>query len=80
MCDFRVHPFEPVANGVHVLAEVYPSIWPKPVDAVFRDDHERDAIRIATALAAITLDDFVLPSMARGDARVREEGWILGVK
>ena len=80
LCDFRVHPFEPIEKGVHVLAEVYPSIWPKPVNAVFRDDHERDAIRIAIALAAITPDDFVLPSRARADGRVREEGWILGVK
>lgn len=77
LCDFAVWPFEEIVPGKHVLAEVYPAIWPKPVQLI-GSEHERDAIRIAEGLASLKLAAFTLPGSA-GSATIAEEGWILGV-
>jgi len=79
-CDFRVFPFEPCDEGCHLLAEVYPAIWPKGQDASVTD-HERDALRIANALSSAAHEHLALPAVARQEIdRVMEEGWIIGVR
>jgi hypothetical protein len=57
---------------------VYPAIWPKPMPTV-TNEHERDAIRIATGLAGLTPEYLEMPANV-SRAVVLEEGWILGVR
>lgn len=73
-CDFRVWPFETIASGAHVIAEVYPAIWPHP-ETEHASNDERDAAKIAVWLAAVGK----MPNVPPHRASAREEGWILGV-
>jgi hypothetical protein len=77
LCDFAVWPFEELVPGKHLLAEVYPAIWAKPVPNI-ENEHERDAIRIANGLAEMEIRALKLPRFA-SDVATREEGWILGI-
>lgn len=70
-CDFRIWPFEEGDDACHVLAEVYPAIWPHPV-AEHASNDERDAAKIVQGLQGC---NFRRPDFKS----VGEEGWILGV-
>jgi hypothetical protein len=67
-----VWPFEKHEAGKHLIAEVYPAIWPKPMPKV-ENEHERDAIRIASGLAALTPEHLAVPANVSSHV-VREEG------
>jgi hypothetical protein len=82
-CQFSVFPFEAARHDAHVLAEIYPAIWPK--GSVGAEEHERDALRTAKGLASIPSNMMprVPPMLSVRDPtaahRIAEEGWIAGV-
>jgi precorrin-8X/cobalt-precorrin-8 methylmutase len=76
-CDFSIWPFEAVRSDAHVIAEVYPAIWPKP-EGYQGGEHDRDAIRVAAGLWALP-NDLSLPTNHLPPGCLIEEGWMLGV-
>jgi hypothetical protein len=71
-CDFRVWPFEDVDDERHVLAEVYPAIWPHP-ETEHASHDERDAAKIVAALSKMDGPPHSPPNVGNS------EGWILSV-
>jgi hypothetical protein len=83
-CKFQVFPFENLEADSHVIVEIYPAIYSLPNTVNWQNNHERDAIRAATKLAALAnhSSGFILPiipGVENVKVHAGEEGWIAGV-
>jgi hypothetical protein len=84
----RVHfwPFDgwSPAEGLPVIAEVYPALWSRTCPAEDRDPHQHDAYSVARWLREADADARLLahlqPSLSPAERTlVRVEGWLLGL-